>query len=375
MTDASSSDPSATPQPEDRATASASSARPAPPGRRALGLTVLGALALILLILFLWKLPPFAGSVQRTDNAYVRGQVTVIAPQSSGYVVKVMARDFETVRAGQSLFEIDQRLYIQRLEQARATLAARQADLANAAQARASRDAAVQARLADIRSASAQVERARADLARMDQLVGDGSVSQRERDQARASLRAAEATLVSAQAAGEIARQDVRSVSVSRQGLEAAVAGAQAAVRLAEIDLANTRVVAPTDGQLGQVGVRRGQYVTAGSQLVALVPPQRWVIANYKERQSGRMRPGQIARVTVDALGDQAFTGRVESISPATGSEFSLLPPQNATGNFTKIAQRLPVRILLDAGQRDLERLRPGMSVQVQVDTAKAGAR
>jgi multidrug resistance efflux pump len=340
-----------------------------------LGLTVLGALALILLILFLWKLPPFAGSVQRTDNAYVRGQVTVIAPQSSGYVVKVMARDFETVRAGQSLFEIDQRLYIQRLEQARATLAARQADLANAAQARASRDAAVQARLADIRSASAQVERARADLARMDQLVGDGSVSQRERDQARASLRAAEATLVSAQAAGEIARQDVRSVSVSRQGLEAAVAGAQAAVRLAEIDLANTRVVAPTDGQLGQVGVRLGQYVTAGSQLVALVPPQRWVIANYKERQSGRMRPGQIARVTVDALGDQAFTGRVESISPATGSEFSLLPPQNATGNFTKIAQRLPVRILLDAGQRDLERLRPGMSVQVEVDTAKAGAR
>jgi multidrug resistance efflux pump len=337
--------------------------------------TVIGAAVLILLILFLWKLPPFAGSVQRTDNAYVRGQVTVIAPQLSGYVVEVSAKDFETVRTGQILFEIDPRVYAQRLEQAQATLAAREADLANAAQARASREAAVQARQADIRSAQAQVARTRADLARIDQLVGDGSVSQREQDQARAALRAAEATLVSARAAGEIARQDVRSVGVSRQGLEAAVAAARAAVRLAEIDLANTRVIAPTDGQLGQVAVRRGQYVTAGSQLVAIVPPQRWVIANYKERQSGRMRSGQTARVSVDALGDQVFTGHVESISPATGSEFSLLPPQNATGNFTKIAQRLPVRILLDAGQRDLGRLRPGMSVEVEVDTARSGAR
>ncbi len=373
MTDAPSPPPSSqsAPQPEDRAAAAAPPpARPKPPSARAIVLTALVTLVVVLLILFLWKLPPFAGSVQRTDNAYVRGQVTTIAPQLSGYVVKVMAQDFQTVRAGQPLFEVDQRIYAQRLDQARATLAAREADLANSVQARASREATVLSRAADIRSAQAQVERARADMARVADLATDGSVSLRERDQARAALRAAEATLASAQAGHEIARQDVRSVGVSRQGLEAAAAAARAALRLAEIDMANTIVAAPTDGQLGQVGVRRGQYVTAGSQLVALVPPQRWVIANFKERQSGRMRPGQTAAVTVDALGDQRFTGRVEQVSPATGSEFSILPAQNATGNFTKIAQRLPVRIVLDAGQPDLARLRPGMSVEAEVDIA-----
>lgn len=374
MTDAAASPPASPPsQPEDRAAAAAPPpARPRPPGVRAIVLTAVITLAVVLLILFLWKLPPFAGSVQRTDNAYVRGQVTVIAPQLSGYVTKVLVQDFQTVRAGQPLVEIDRRIYGQRLGQARATLAAREADLANSTQAQASREAALAARHADIGSAQAQLERARADMARVADLATDGSVSLRERDQARAALRAAEAQVVAAQAGRDIARQDVRSVGVSRQGLEAAVAAARAALRLAEIDMDNTLVLAPTDGQLGQIGVRQGQFVTAGTQLVSLVPPQRWIIANFKERQAGRMRPGQAASVTVDALGDRRFHGRIEQISPATGSEFSILPAQNATGNFTKIAQRLPVRIVLDAGQPDLARLRPGMSVEAQVDLAKA---
>lgn len=376
MTDAPPSAPQSAPQPEDRAAAAAPPpARPKPPSAYAILVTSAVTLALIVLILFLWKLPPFGGSTQRTDNAYVRGQVTVVAPQLSGYVVKVMAQDFQTVRKGQPLFEIDQRIYAQRVDQARATLAAREADLANSAQAQAAREAALTSRHADIASAQAQVERARADMARVAELATDGSVSLRERDQARAALRAAEAALASAKAGGEIARQDIRSVGVSREGLKAAVAAAKAALRLAEIDLANTVVAAPADGQLGQVGVRQGQWATAGTQLVSLVPPQRWVIANFKERQSGRMRPGQPASVTVDALGDQRFTGRVEQVSPATGSEFSILPPQNATGNFTKIAQRLPVRIVLDPGQADLSRLRPGMSVQAEVDTASQDRR
>lgn len=379
MTDAAAPPPPANPstqpppQPEDRAAAAAAPpARPKPPGVRAIVLTALVTLVVVLLILFLWKLPPFAGSVQRTDNAYVRGQVTVIAPQLSGYVTKVLVQDFQTVRAGQPLVEIDRRIYGQRLDQARATLAAREADLANSTQAQASREAALAARHADIGSAQAQLERARADMARVADLATDGSVSLRERDQARAALRAAEAQVVAAQAGRDIARQDVRSVGVSRQGLEAAVAAARAALRLAEIDMDNTIVLAPTDGQLGQIGVRQGQFVTAGTQLVSLVPPQRWIIANFKERQAGRMRPGQPASVTVDALGDRRFHGRIEQISPATGSEFSILPAQNATGNFTKIAQRLPVRIVLDADQPDLSRLRPGMSVEAQVDLARA---
>ncbi|AYV49210.1 secretion protein HlyD [Caulobacter flavus] len=372
MTDAAPPPASPPPQPEDRAAAAAPPpARPKPPGVRAIVLAALVTLVVVLLILFLWKLPPFAGSVQRTDNAYVRGQVTVIAPQLSGYVTKVLVQDFQAVRAGQPLVEIDRRIYGQRLDQARATLAAREADLANSTQAQASREAALAARHADIGSAQAQLERARADMARVADLATDGSVSLRERDQARAALRAAEAQVIAARAGRDIARQDVRSVGVSRQGLEAAVAAARAALRLAEIDMDNTLVRAPTDGQLGQIGVRQGQFVTAGTQLVSLVPPQRWIIANFKERQAGRMRPGQPASVTVDALGDRRFHGRIEQISPATGSEFSILPAQNATGNFTKIAQRLPVRIVLDAGQPDLVRLRPGMSVEAQVDLAK----
>lgn len=371
MTDAAPPPAAPPPQPEDRAAAAAPPpARPKPPTPAAIVLTAIVTLIVVLLILFLWKLPPFAGTVQRTDNAYVRGQVTVVSPQLSGYATKVLVKDFQTVRAGQPLIEIDRRIYGQRLDQARATLAAREADLANSVQARASREAALASRVADIGSAQAQLERARADMARVADLATDGSVSLRERDQARAALRAAEAQVVAARAGRDIAHQDVRSVGVSRQGLEAAVAAARAAVRLAEIDMENTLVLAPADGQLGQIGVRQGQFVTAGTQLVSLVPPQRWIIANFKERQAGRMRPGQAASVTVDALGNKRFHGRIEQISPATGSEFSILPAQNATGNFTKIAQRLPVRIVLDAGQPELTRLRPGMSVEAEVDLA-----
>ncbi|WP_246846105.1 HlyD family secretion protein [Brevundimonas sp. SGAir0440] len=334
---------------------------------------LLGVLA-VLLILYAWKLPPFGGAVERTDNAYVRGQVTVISPQVSGYITEVMVKDFQTMQAGQPLFRIDDRIYRQRLDQAEATLAAREADLANSAQAGASRRATLGAREAEIASARAQLARAQADMNRVADLAADGSVSLRERDQAEAALRSAEAAVRQAEAGREVARQDERSVGVSRQGLVAAVEGARAAVRLAEIDLANTVITAPEAGQLGQVGARRGQYVTAGSQLVSLVPPQLWVIANFKERQAGRMIEGQAATVTVDALGDRRFTGRIQKISPATGSEFAVLPAQNATGNFTKIAQRLPVRIVLDTGQDGLARLRPGMSVVARVDTSTAGS-
>lgn len=268
------------------------------------------------------------------------------------------------------MFRIDDRVYRQRLEQANANLAGARAQLANSAQTGASRQATVGARDAELASARAQLQRAQADMARVADLAADGSVSLRERDQTEAALQSARAAVRQAEAVREVARQDVTSVGVSREGLEASVAAARAAVRLAEIDLANTIITAPEAGQLGQIGARRGQYVTAGSQLVSLVPPQFWVIANFKERQAGRMTEGQAATVTVDALGDRRFSGRIQQISPATGSEFAVLPAQNATGNFTKVAQRLPVRIVLNAGQEGLARLRPGMSVVARVDTA-----
>lgn len=335
-------------------------------------LLILGvAVAALIAVLAAWRLPPFGLGEQETENAYVRGRTTVIAPQVSGYVVAVLVKDYEQVKAGQVLARIDDRIYRARVEQARANLSAQLAALANSRQARAARGAALQGQTANIANAQAQLLRARADMARVNDLASDGSVSIRERDQTLAALRQAEAQVRQAAAAGEIARQDIRTVDIGRGGLEAQVEAAQAQLRLATIDLENTVIRAREDGQLGEIGVRLGQYVTNGTQLMSLVPNERWVIANFKEAQTARILPGQKAWLTVDALGGERLSGHVERISPAAGSEFAVLKPDNATGNFVKVPQRLGVRIAIDPGQPAAARLRPGMSVEARVDTRR----
>jgi multidrug resistance efflux pump len=376
---------SATPETEERQAeadtppAAAADAAPAGSGWRpqrlsptTLAIVVLLALAGIAAVLAAWRVGPFDTPAQSTDNAYVRGRVTIIAPQVSGYVTRVLVRDFAAVRAGQPLAVIDQRIYRQRVEQAQAQVAAQEATLANSKQAAASRAASFGAQEAAVLNAQAQLLRARADMARVNDLVTDGSVSLRERDQTLAALRQAEAGVAQARAQREIARQDIRTVEVGRGGQEAGVAGAEAALKLAQIDLANTVIRAPEPGRLSEVGVRVGQYVTAGSQLMFLVPPDVWVIANFKEAQTARVAVGQPASFTVDALANARLTGRVERIAPAAGSEFAVLKADNATGNFTKVPQRIAVRIRVDPGQPLAARLRPGMSVQARIDTAGA---
>jgi len=195
-------------------------------------------------------------------------------------------------------------------------------------------------------------------------------LSRQDRDTAFATDAQARASLAQAQAALSAAEQGVRSVTVNRATLEAAVANARAAVRLARINFDNTRIVAPRAGQLGQVSVHQGAYVTNGTQLMAIVPDVLWVVANMKETQMAQVRLGQPVSFSVDALGGARLHGHVQEISPATGSEFSVLPADNATGNFVKIAQRIPVRISIDPGQQPATRLRPGMSVVVGIDTA-----
>lgn len=342
---------------------------PPRPSHPVLVLLVIVIIAGIAAILYAWRLPPFTSGIQSTDNAYVRGQVTIVSPQVSGYVVAVPVQDFQTVAAGEALVRIDDRIYRQRVDQARANLAGQRAALANSAQAAASRRAGFGSQLAGVENARAQLQRAEADMARVNDLVRDGSVSFRERDQTLAGLRQAQAQLRQAQAAQSIAGQDIRTVEVSRGGLTAGVEAAQAALRLAEIDLSNTVVRAPAAGQLSEVGVRLGQYVTAGTQLLFLVPERLWVIANYKEAQTEGMAPGQHASFTVDALGGAALTGRVERLSPAAGSEFAVIRADNATGNFVKVPQRIAVRIAIDPGQPLARRLRPGKSVETRVDT------
>jgi multidrug resistance efflux pump len=332
------------------------------------GIALMGILA----ILAAWHLPPFNSAVQQTENAYVRGQTTVISPQVSGYVWKVLVQDYESVQAGQPLVTIDDRVYRQRVEQAQAQVDAQRANLANNTQSLASRAAARAAAEAAVANANAQLDRALADQRRADDLVTDGSLSIREADQTRAALRQAEAMAKQAVASRDSSIQDYISVKVNRGSLSAGVEAAEAALQGAEIDLEHTIVRAPDSGRLSDVGVRVGQYVTNGTQLLFLVPPQLWVIANYKEAQTSRMRPGQRAWFEVDALEDARVEGHVERIAPAAGSEFAVLKADNATGNFTKVAQRISVRIAVDPKQTLSASLRPGMSVEARVDTTGA---
>jgi multidrug resistance efflux pump len=337
-------------------------------------LFALVALIGVLIVLYAWDLPPFRSAVQSTENAMVRGQVTIISPQLSGYIVEVDVQDFQNVVMGQLLLRIDDRIYQQRLAQARAQVATQRAALANFTQSQRTASATIAQNQAALANAGAQAQRAQADLRRVEELAADGSLSARERDAARAAHAQAVAQTAQSRAALEISRQNLKTVDVNRASLEAAVANAEAAVKLAEIDLANTRITAPRDGQLGQVTVRLGAFVNAGTQLTALVPQTMWVVANMKETQMADVRLGQPVTFTVDALNHAKMRGHVEQISPATGSEFSVITPDNATGNFVKIAQRIPVRISIDPHQELAARLRPGMSVVTSIDTAAPAA-
>ncbi len=262
-------------------------------------------------------------------------------------------------------------IYRARVAQARASLHAQLALLANSRQARASGVASLSGQVAGLGSARAQHLRAQADMARADDLVKDGSISKREYDQTLAALRQAEAQVREAEAGGDIAEEGIRTVDVGRSGLEAQVEAARAALRLAEIDLAHTYIFAPQEGQIGEVGVRLGQFVAPGTQFFSLVPREHWVIANYKEAQTAQIAVGQPAKLWVDALDGAELRGHVGHLSPATGSEFAVIKPDNATGNFVKVPQRIGVLIRIDPGQELAERLRPGMSVEALVETRR----
>lgn len=328
------------------------------------------ALAGVILILWAWKIGPFNSTVVQTDNGYVRGQITVLAPQVNGYVTEVLVKDFQYVKAGQPLLHIDDRIYKERVEQAAAQRDSAVAALDNFAQTQAQNRARGGAARASLVAVEAERKRAAAELARVEELAAKGSVSLNERDRVRTTTQLALANVLKAKADIDIAEQTVKATTVSRASLEAQVKNAEAQLALARIDLSNTVVKAPRDGQVSEASVRLGQYVTAGSQLMFLVPDSLWIVANFKENQTWKMRIGQRVTFNVDAFDGAALHGHIEQIAPATGSEFSVLRPDNASGNFTKVVQRLPVRIAIDPQQELASRLRPGMSVVVKVDTA-----
>lgn len=337
--------------------------------RRKLALGAAVIVAGVLAALYAWGLTPVNSGAQTTNNAYVRGQTTVISPQVAGYLVEVLVKDFDRVQQGQLLARIDPASYQQRLQQGEANTAAQRATLANSQQSLRSGEAQMRLQDATVAIANAGLEKAQADMRRIDELADEGSVSLRERDQARAALQQARAGVRQAEAQRAIAAEQFRSVQVGRGALQAQVEGANASLELARIELSRTEIRAPRAGRLSEISARVGQLVTAGSQLMYLVPDDLWVTANFKEAQTAEMAVGQRATLRVDALGGAELSGTVQSIAPAAGSEFSLIKPDAGAGNFVKVPQRIAVRIRLNPDQTLVRRLGPGMSVVATVHT------
>lgn len=307
-----------------------------------------------------------AASGNGTDNAYLRGDVTPISPKVAGLVAEVLVSDNQQVHAGDLLFRIDDRDYQAKVEHARAALAARKAALASLDSRLALQRTAIGQATAAAWSAEAEADRSKREFARIDALRRVGWVSVGRRDEAVAASEKARASVAGAQATLAGAHDQVDVTESQRPQLIAEVQAAEAELRLALIDLESTVVRAPTDGRVAERQARNGQYVRPGTQLIALVSRVVWVVANFKETELKGMRAGDPVSVTVDALPGRIFAGRVESLSPASGAQFALLPPDNATGNFTRIVQRIPIRITFLPGQSGQAELRPGMSARVQ---------
>jgi membrane fusion protein (multidrug efflux system) len=312
--------------------------------------------------------------LQSTDDAYVESDTTIISPKVAGYLAEVRVENNAAVKKGEVLFVIDDRDYRAKFAQAEAQLAQAQAVIATDDSRLELQQAVIAEAAATVKSSEADLVQRKADYLRYRALVATDFASRQRFEAARSDESKAVAALAKAQAA--LAAEEARLTVLQSQRREAAAAleAARAALRLARDDLDYTVIRAPISGVAGNRVGQIGQYVVPGTQLLSLVPlPRVYVTANFKETQLTRMRPGQKATVTVDAYPDEPLEGRVASFAPASGAEFSLLPPDNATGNFTKIVQRVPVRIALPAEGPLARLLRPGLSVEVTVDTRTRG--
>jgi membrane fusion protein (multidrug efflux system) len=303
-----------------------------------------------------------------TDNAYIRGDVTSLAPKVAGYVTSVGVQDNQPVRAGDVLFRIEDRDHRARLAQTVANVEAAQARLANV-------DADIQLQRALIRQAEAQMRSCVAEMNlatkasdRRRELIRTSAVSQAQVDESDAALSKAEASVSAAAATIEAQKQRIVVLASQREAAVAAVAQAQAARDLAQIDLDNTIVHAPVDGVIGNRQVRIGRLVAPGAPLLDIVPVKDvWVVANFKETQVEHIRPGQRVRIIVDGYRHTTLDGVVDSFAPGSGSAFSMLPTDNATGNFVRVVQRVPVKIRFTNNPLP-GRLVPGLSARVDVE-------
>ncbi len=302
-----------------------------------------------------------------TDNAYLKAHMTLVSPKETGYVKEVLFVDNQKVMPGDLLVVIDDHDFRARVAQAEAQVSMEAARIQTLESDKRAQSAKIRQEEANIAAATADLERAAKDLKRFGHLAAEGAVSAQSRDTAESAHKQAAAQREKARSARAEAESQLASLDARIVETRAMLKSAEAALELARIDLAITRITAPFAGIMGNRSVQVGQLVKPGSALAYLIPSDGlFVEANFKETQIGRMRPGQPADIRVDACPGVVFEGVVDSFAPASGSEFSLLPPENATGNFTKIVRRVPVKILFRPGS-DLSRLKPGLSSVIKV--------
>lgn len=309
--------------------------------------------------------------LETTDDAYLQADKLTVAPRIAGVVAQVFVGDNQPVKAGDVIARLDDREYQISLRQAQAEVEKDQADLREA-------DAAIRQQMAQIEQARADIVNAEAaltfstqELTRYQDLLQRGSGTTQRQQQAEADLRQRRAAHDKAKSIFDAAEKQIDNLQARQSSVKAGLAGAEAKLEQARLNLTYATITAPIDGVVADRSLRAGQYVSVGANLLTLAPMGRdiYLVANFKETQVGEMAAGQKVSFTVDALGGHMFKGRVASIAPGTGSQFALLPPENATGNFTKVVQRVPVRIALDASDPLLARLRPGLSVAATVHT------
>ncbi|HTY66575.1 MAG TPA: HlyD family secretion protein [Alphaproteobacteria bacterium] len=308
--------------------------------------------------------------LETTDDAYLKADYTTVAPKVSGYIADVLVDDNEPVKAGQVLARIDDRDFQTALAQAKADVAAADAEIRNLSAQLELQNSLVAQAAASLAGSQAAAQFARTDALRFHTLRQQGFASVEKDDQAETSVRQTAAAVEHDQAALAAARQQIDVLETQKAKAETLLARTRALEAQAELNLGYTTITAPIDGTVGSRTLRAGQYVQAGTALMAVVPLKAvYVVANFKETQLTHVTAGEPAELEIDTFPGAAVKGRVDSLSPASGLEFALLPPDNATGNFTKIVQRIPVKIAISADDPLIGRLRPGMSVVATINT------
>ena len=339
-----------------------------------IGLSILATVVILFALIAGTRWLVHGRFVESTDDAYLRADQVSIAPRVSGYIDAIYVVENQKVVAGQPLLRIDPRNYAAALDQQTATVGARMADITAAENQIAQQQAQVLQIQAQLAGAQANERFTRGEAQRYKSLRDQGAETDERYQQALNEHNQALATVAASSESVRVAQRQVATLTSQVKQMRAQLEAAQAAATAARLNVDDTLVRASIDGRIGDSSARLGQYVQPGTRLMSVVPIQNiYLVANFKETQLKRMRIGQPAEVRVDAIGSQRIPGWVESFAPGTGAQFALLPPENATGNFIKIVQRVPVRLHLKPPPEIADRLLPGLSVTVDVDTTRSG--